>query len=69
VQEKPADVAEILAANKVKLIRFLQEFQNEKGAGVRNEWWRHTQCRALGAGSWARLTVHPPLSLRPRSRR
>lgn len=28
--EKPADIAEILAANKAKLIAFLQTFQNEK---------------------------------------
>ncbi len=55
LQEKPADIAEILAANKVKLIRFLQEFQNEKGAlaGVLRETGRggvraRAACRRRG---------------------
>jgi len=30
--EKPADILEILALNKARLITFLRNFQNEKGA-------------------------------------
>lgn len=30
--EKPADIAEILAVNKARLIPFLRNFQNEKSA-------------------------------------
>jgi hypothetical protein len=30
--EKPADIAEILSLNKARLIAFLRNFQNEKGA-------------------------------------
>lgn len=31
--DKPASIARILSLNKVKLIRFLKDFQNEKGEG------------------------------------
>ena len=53
--EKPPEIAEILAANKKKLIAFLQGFQNEKGAS----FTCGGSCCKTRTGARLRLVIMP----------